>query len=37
MQGSPLKSPPPSLLLFTDASEVGWGVRLIELTMSGQW
>ena len=30
-------SPPPEMLLFTDASQAGWGTHLQELGASGVW
>ena len=35
--GVPLQFPPPSLLLYTDASLSGRGVYLLDLTASGVW
>ena len=35
--GIPLDLPHPALLLFTDASEVGWGVSLRDDHMSSSW
>ena len=36
-QGVPLMSPPPTMLLFTDASLRGWGAHLEDLVASGVW
>ena len=36
-QGVPLMYPPPTMLLFTDASLNGWGAHLEELVASGVW
>ena len=33
----PLQVPPPSLLLYTDASLTGWGTHLLNLTVAGVW
>ena len=37
MSGVPLQVPPPSQLLYTDASLSGWGAHLLDLTASGVW
>ena len=36
-QGVPLSSPPPEVLLYTDASKEGWGAHYQDLTASGIW
>ena len=35
--GVSLDTPPPEMLLFSDASTVGWGAHLEELLISGVW
>ncbi|XP_070546087.1 uncharacterized protein [Ptychodera flava] len=37
LKGVPLRVPPPTQFLFTDASTTGWGAHLDELTASGSW
>ena len=37
LKGVPLNSPPPNKFMFTDASNLGWGAHLDELTASGTW
>ena len=32
-----LQLPPPSLILFTDASQSGWGAHMAKLTAAGEW
>ena len=36
-QGVPITNPPPQEVLFTDASQGGWGAHLGNLTAAGQW
>ena len=36
VRGIPLSSPPPEVL-YTDASNEGWGAHLLDLTASGLW
>ena len=36
-QGVPLSTPPPEVLLYTDASKEGWGAHFQDLTASGIW
>ena len=36
-RGVPMSSPPPEMLLCTDASKVGWGAHLLDLFVSGVW
>ena len=33
----PLSQPQPNLYLFTDASLIGWGAQLGDLSASGRW
>ena len=35
--GNSLQGPPPSFLLFTDASVTGWGTHLQDLMAAGVW
>ncbi|KAK7099322.1 hypothetical protein V1264_018910 [Littorina saxatilis] len=35
--GVPIVLPPPEVDMFTDASRVGWGAHLAQLTASGTW
>ena len=35
--GIPLESPPPDLLMYTDASQQGWGAHLLDLQTAGLW
>ena len=35
LRGVPMSSPPPEMLLCTDASKVGWGAHLLDLFVSG--
>jgi len=37
MSGVPLSLPPPSLTVFTDASQVAWGASTLEDSVTGQW
>ena len=37
LQGVPFRTLPPGLLLFTDASCVGWGANLLDQRASGKW
>ena len=37
LAGAPLREPPASLTMFTDASKVGWGGYLQEWTAQGSW
>ena len=36
-RGVPITNPPPQEILFTDASQGGWGAHLGNLTAAGQW
>ena len=35
--GVPLKAPPPDMVLFSDASMLGWGAHLLDQFVSGLW
>ena len=37
LRGVPLRTPPPDMQLFSDASTEGWGAHLEELLTSGVW